>query len=147
VGATQGEPSASGEEQAEAGVRASGLGDAGEILDPRAKAQYRRRLEDLREALEEAERFNDRERAARARAEIEFLSQELASAVGLGGRDRKAASAVERARLNVTLAIRAALRRIAEHSPSLGRHLQTTLRTGKFCSYTPDPRVPISWIL
>jgi non-specific serine/threonine protein kinase len=77
--------------------------------------------------------------------EIEFLSHELASAVGLSGRNRKAASAVERARLNVTLAIKAALKRIAEQSPSLGRHLQSTLRTGKFCSYSPDPRAPISW--
>jgi eukaryotic-like serine/threonine-protein kinase len=145
VGAAQPEPSASGVEHAEAGLQASGLGDAGEILDAQAKAQYGRRLEDLRESLAEAERFNDQERAARARAEIELLSHELASAVGLGGRDRKAASAVERARLNVTLAIKAALRRIAENSPSFGQHLQTTLRTGKFCSYTPDPRVPISW--
>jgi class 3 adenylate cyclase len=145
VGAAQREPAASGGGHAEVGLEASGLGDAGEILDPRAKAEYGRRLEDLRETLEEAERFNDQERAARARAEIEFLSRELASAVGLGGRDRKAASAVERARVNVTLAIKAALRNISEQSPALGRHLQSTIRTGKFCCYTPDPRAPISW--
>jgi len=34
------------------------LGDAGMILDAEAKAQYRRRLDDLRAELEEAERFN-----------------------------------------------------------------------------------------
>jgi len=122
-----------------------GLGDAGAILDAEAKAQYRRRLEDLRAELEEAERFNDTGRATRNREEIEFLTEELARATGLGGRDRKAAAAAERARANVTMAIRAALKRIAEQSPSLGRHLAATIRTGKFCSYTPDPRLEISW--
>ncbi len=34
-------------------------GDAGEVLDARAKTEYRRRLEDLREELAEAERFGD----------------------------------------------------------------------------------------
>jgi len=121
------------------------LGDAGEVLDAEAKAQYRQRLGDLRAELEEAERFNDTERATRNREEIEFLTEELARATGLGGRDRKAASAAERARTNVTMAIRAALKRIAEQNPSLGRHFAATVRTGKFCSYTPDPRVTISW--
>src|SRR6185503_13444513 len=77
-------------------------GDAGVILDAQAKAEYRERLEDLREEADEAERFNDPERARRAREEIEFLSEELSRATGLGGRDRKAASTAERARLNVT---------------------------------------------
>src|SRR5262249_28037281 len=46
-------------------------GDAGELLDPAARAAYKRRLEDLRETLEEAQGFNDLERAARAEHEIE----------------------------------------------------------------------------
>ena len=93
----------------------------------------------------EAERFNDPGRATRDRAEIEILTEELARATGLGGRDRKAASAAERARANVTMASRAALKRIAEVSSSLGRHLAATIRTGKLCSYTPDPRLAIAW--
>src|SRR5204862_6810629 len=47
--------------------------DAGPLLDAAAKEMYRGRLEDLREDVEEAESFNDPERAARAREEIEFL--------------------------------------------------------------------------
>jgi tetratricopeptide (TPR) repeat protein len=121
------------------------LGDAGQLLDAQAKSTYRRRLQDLREEREEAERFNDRERVARAREEIEFLTDELARATGLGGRDRKAASAAERARQNVTMAIKATLRKLSANSPSLGRHLVATVRTGKFCSYTPDPASSVRW--
>jgi len=121
--------------------------DAGPILDPQAKAQYRARLDELEEELREAEQFNDRERTARAKEERELLAHELASAVGLGGRDRKAASDSERARINVTRAIKAVLDRIAENSRPLAEHFEATLRTGTFCSYTPDPRASLRWEL
>lgn len=99
----------------------------------------------LRSELAQAEEWNDTERASAARAELDFLKSELAAAVGLGGRDRHAASATERARISVTRAIRGALERIGSECPSLGRHLEATIRTGTYCSYTPDPRAPIRW--
>jgi tetratricopeptide (TPR) repeat protein len=114
------------------------LGDAGELLDATAKAAYKARVEELRAELEEAEGFNDPGRAAKARQELDFLVGELARAVGLGGRDRRAASHAERARLN-------AMANLARANPSLGRHLAATIRTGRYCSYTPDPRAPLTW--
>jgi tetratricopeptide (TPR) repeat protein/predicted ATPase len=129
---------------ADLGVRAD-LGDAGEVLDGRARAAYKARLDALREDLAEAERFNDPARAGTARQELDFLTSELARAVGLGGRGRKAASHAERARLNVTRAIRAVLRTLDRVHPSLAHHLSLTIRTGRYCSYTPDPRAPITW--
>jgi hypothetical protein len=120
-------------------------GDAGPALDAQAKAEYRSRLEDLRAELEEAEAFNDPERAARAREEMQFIAAELSSAVGLGGRDRRAASNAERARVNVTRALKREIRRIADEDAHLGRELETTVRTGTFCVYEPDPRRPVAW--
>jgi hypothetical protein len=121
------------------------LGDAGALLDATAKAAYKTRLAELQAELEEAESFNDPVRAANARAERDFLVGELARAVGLGGRDRRAGSHAERARLNATRAIRAAIANLARANPSLGRHLALTVQTGRYCSYTPDPRAPITW--
>jgi hypothetical protein len=121
------------------------LGDAGALLDATAKAAYKARLEELRAELEEAEGFNDPARAANARQERDFLVGELTRAVGLGGRDRRAVSHAERARLNATRAIRAAMANLARANPALGRHLSWTVRTGRYCSYTPDPRAPIAW--
>jgi hypothetical protein len=121
------------------------LGDAGELLDATAKAAYRARLVELRAELAEAEGFHDPARAAKAQQEIDVLVGELARAVGLGGRDRRAASHAERARLNATRAIRAAIANLAAANPSLGRHLAATVHTGRYCSYTPDPRAPITW--
>jgi hypothetical protein len=121
------------------------LGDAGALLDATAKAAYKARLGELRVELEEAEGFNDPARATRARQEMDFLVAELARAVGLGGRDRRAAAHAERARLNATRAIRAAMANLARVNPALGRHLAATIRTGRYCCYAPDPRVPITW--
>jgi hypothetical protein len=121
------------------------LGDAGFLLDAAAKAAYQSRIKELCAELDEADAFHDPARAAKIRAELDFLVGELAHAVGLGGRDRRAASHAERARLNVTRAIRAAMANLARDNPSLGRHLAATIRTGRYCSYTPDPHAPIKW--
>lgn len=122
-----------------------GLGDAGVLLDEKAKREYRQRLGDLRQEIEEAENFNDPERVAVLREEMDFLVAELSAATGLGGRNRKAASAMERARVAVTRAIKSTLKRIEQEHPELGHHLATTVRTGNFCSYVPDDRFPIHW--
>jgi tetratricopeptide (TPR) repeat protein len=121
------------------------LSDTGPVLDEQAKNAYRVRLQELEEELAEATSWADPVRATRARQEMQFLLGELAAAVGLGGRDRKAGSAAERARVNITRAIKAALSRISAHSPALAAHLDMTIHTGTFCSYTPDPRAPITW--
>jgi len=60
-------------------------------------------------------------------------------------RARRVGSPAERARVNITRAIKLALREIDEHHPALGRHLSTTIKTGTYCSYTPDVRMPITW--
>jgi hypothetical protein len=129
------------------GGAAGDLGDAGALLDAKAREQYRRRIGELREELAEAVRFNDTLRAARLRAELEALRDQLARAVGLGGRDRKAASHAERARLMVTKAIKASLARIRARDASLGRYLATSIRTGNCCAYDPGALPPVTWRL
>jgi hypothetical protein len=66
--------------------------------------------------------------------QTDFLVDEQARAAGLGGRDRRAASHAERARLNATRAIRAAMANLARANPALGRHLAATVRTGRYCA-------------
>jgi hypothetical protein len=128
-------------------VRARGSADTGPALDPQAKAAYRARISELQEEIDEADAFHDPERAVRAREELAFVSRELASAVGLGGRDRRTGSDAERARVNVTRAIRTALRRIADADAELGHRLGTAVRTGTYCVYAPERRDEVFWDL
>lgn len=129
---------------AESGLAAepsrTALGDAGEMLDARAKNAYRRRLAEIEDDIEQARTFGDMERAAQAGAERDFLVRELSRAVGLGGRSRRAASASERARVAVTRAIRQGMTRIGGHDAELGEHLDVAIRTGTYCAYDPDVR-------
>jgi hypothetical protein len=124
---------------------AAGFSDAGPVLDAHAKAQYKRRLDDLRQELNEAKQFNDLGRAVQAQDEMHAIAQHLACAVGLGGRDRKTSSDAERARSAVTKRVKKAIQRINEVIPSLGHHLAARIKTGYFFSYNPRPDRPVTW--
>jgi hypothetical protein len=43
--------------------------------------------------------------------------------------------------------VRQSMARIHQHHPPLGEHLDRTIRTGTYCAYLPDPRVPPVWKL
>ena len=118
-------------------------GDAGPVLDERARREYQARVRELQTEIDEASAGNDERRAERAEAELDALVQQLSSAFGLGGRARRAGSAAERARSAVAWRIRAAVKRIAEVHPELGRHLENAVRTGTWCCYRPD--TDVSW--
>jgi hypothetical protein len=118
----------------------------GEMLDRDARSAYRQRLLQLRAHVRRARARDDDKTIAALEPEIEFLSKELARGTGLGGRSRQAASAAERARINVTRTIRDAIRRIRQGDPALGHHLDNAVRTGTFCSYVPDAERPARWL-
>jgi tetratricopeptide (TPR) repeat protein len=125
----------------------SALGeDGGEPLDAQARAEYKQRLVELTEELEEAREFpHDEERVARIEDEIDQVTRELKSAFSLSGRSRNAGSAADQTRVNVTKNIGRALDQIEAKHESLGRLLKSTIRTGIFCSYQPDPHFPVAW--
>jgi AAA ATPase domain len=128
-----------------AGIHIGSLGDAGEMLDEQAKLAYRRRLSELREELEQAKELGNVGRAEKAEQEIDALTSELSRAVGLGGRNRRAASASERARQSISKTIKSVVERIAQSDARLGNIFSRCIKTGNFCSYQPDPHLPIAW--
>ncbi len=130
----------------QAGSEPSGASGHGvDMLDDRARAEYRRRLDDLDDDITEALALGDPERAARAGEERDFLVAELSAAVGLGGRSRRMGDDTERARKAVTMRVRNAVVRIGGVHPRLGRHLSLTVRTGMLCSYEPEE--PVEWVV
>jgi non-specific serine/threonine protein kinase len=118
-----------------------GLGVAGVVLDARGKAQYRERRDTLRVELAEAEADADVGRVERVRSELEALDRALASAYGLGGRSVRAVSAVERARVAATKAIRQTIAAIVPVHPRLAAHLDRAIKTGRFLAYRPETAV------
>jgi hypothetical protein len=133
------------EQLAERHLRTGAPEDAGEMIDAEAKGAYGRRLEELREELEEAKEFRNPERIAKAEDEIEALSRELSRGIGRGGRHRRAGSTSERARLSVTRAIKVATERVAQKHSRLAAHLSASIRTGTYCCYRPNPQSNADW--
>ena len=119
------------------------VGDAGPMLDREALRQYRKRLTDLNEELDDAEAKHDTERYGKRSTEREALLKELARATGLGGKPRQVGAATERARLNVTRTIRHAITQLATALPELAAHLDESLATGISCCY--EPRTNVVW--
>ena len=102
--------------------RAAVGGDAGAMLDATAKAAYGPRL-----------------------AELEAEADEVDATCDLARTEKVAASATERARQSVPRAVRGTMARLGQAHADLGAHLATTVRTGVYCAYASDPRVPITW--
>jgi hypothetical protein len=111
------------------------LGDAGEMLDQRARAEYRRRITELGAELDDAERCHDLGRTDAIRAEIDLIADELRTATAAHGRGRRASADIERLRLSITRRIRAAIEQITKHHPALGVHLAASVSTGYHCAY------------
>jgi hypothetical protein len=119
--------------------------DLGEAIDARARAEYRRRLEQLDSEIEEAADRADRGSLQRLQAERDFLIDELSRALGLGGRPRRAGEVHERARKAVSARIRLAIERLGADHPGLERHLANSVQTGTFCCYRPER--PTIWTM
>jgi hypothetical protein len=124
------------------GLAASG---AAPVLDSAASASYKRRLGELAAELDAADAAGDAARASPAEAERQWLLDELRRAAGLGGRVRRTTAESERARVNVTRTLHAALDRISAAAPQVGIHLRASIRTGTQCRYDPAPGGPARW--
>ena len=127
------------------GVDRRQLGGAGPAIDSQARLAYRHRIEELRAQADDALAADMIGTVERCQAEIDELVSQLSAAFGLGGRDRPTASAAERARLNVTRAMRAAIVRLVEVVPGPGAVLDRRLRTGTFCAYDGDDDDEFRW--
>ena len=117
------------------------------VLDDEARAAYRRRLVEVEADLEEARAHHDLAREELAERDRDYLLAELSQAVGLGGRPRLVGGSSERARTSVARSIRYAVSRLTEQHPELAAHLTTSVVTGTWCCYRPDPLTRISWTL
>ncbi len=115
------------------------------VLDDQARTAYQRRLAELTAEIEAADRLGNPRRADQAASEHRAVMDELKRAAGLGGRVRNISAEDERARVNVTRALRGAIEAVSLAAPRCGAHLEASIRTGRFCRYQPADATSISW--
>jgi tetratricopeptide (TPR) repeat protein len=117
------------------------------ILDDRAKREYADAIVSLKEQIEEADRFNESARASGLRDRLRWFLQEKKRAVGFRGKDRPVADPEERARTKIRKNFKAAVETIRRVHAPLGDYLEKRVKTGRFCSYNPDPNRAVAWAI
>ena len=115
------------------------------VFDEKAKSDFQRRILELQQEIAEAEELHNSNRSAELQTEYDRLLDHLARSVGLGQKTRTIASGTEKARTAVTWRIRHAIKKIGEFHPKLGKHLEISVKTGLFCSYSPENEV--TWMV
>lgn len=125
------------------GEDAVALGSAGEVLTAQTLRNYKGRISEIEEALQEAEANNDLGRKERLIEERDFFLKELGRSTGLRGRKREASSDRERHRQAASKAIHRALKAIKKEHEPLWQHLKNSIKVGEYLSYQPDQ--PTSW--
>ncbi|OQA29867.1 MAG: hypothetical protein BWY59_00051 [Verrucomicrobia bacterium ADurb.Bin345] len=122
----------------------SWAGHVGPVIDEQAKRQYRARLQQIEEEMEDAGFLHDDARLATLTQEKEVLQREIFAAVGTQGKIRMAANGAEKASDAVSKAIRRATDLIGAEHPRLARHLRDAIKRGYTLSYEPES--PVVWL-
>jgi len=109
-----------------------------ERIDARAKAEFKRRLEEINERLDDAQEFQNDDEIARLEDERDKIFADLRSATGIGGKIRTEPRAVKRPRQAAAMGITRAFGNIEAVHPGLARHLRASIRLGTSVSYEPE---------
>ena len=116
-----------------------------ESIDQKTKKAYENRIKELSQELDEAELSNQIEKTAALREEYDTILEQLTQSLGLSGKARKVGSTVEKARSAVTWRIRNGIKKIGQVHPELAKHLSSSIKTGTYCSYSPE--LDVNWTL
>ena len=108
------------------------------VIDQQAINQYKQRLLDIIEQKPAAAEAGDESAYKNLEQEEEAILQSLSQSMGLNGAARAFNNPTEKARKAVAARLRTALKKIVSAHPDLGDHLEMALKTGNFCSYSPD---------
>jgi len=124
----------------------NGLRDAGPVADKQAIKEYRERIKEIDQEIEEVKMNKDIGHIEHLETERESVLKAIRAACGLGKSGRKALSISESARATITMAIKSAIKKIGQHDPDLSTYLQQTIETGSICKYSSSPAKQVRWI-
>lgn len=109
-----------------------------EILDSKAKKEYKERLNEIDKELEEANKNNDIGQIEKLEEEKQAIVDELKNATAIKGKPRHFSDEPEKARKMITEAIKRSLEAIKEHDKDLYEYLDKHIKTGTTFFYNPE---------
>lgn len=108
------------------------------VLDKVALLEFRLRLADIEDEKRQAADAGEEDSYQQLEQEQDSITEALRQGLSLGGRQRQFAGAAEKARKATSARIRSTIKRIAAIHPELAEHLNSTIRTGNYCSYSTE---------
>ena len=127
----------------ENGLATSSTDDRQPVMDAKYEQDIRAKLEGLDEERDRMTVLENYVRVAEIEDKKDEIIRQLQSAKGLHGKSRIFANQNERCRKRVTEAIRTSLVKLRTNHKELGEHLDASIKTGGYCSYTSQEE--ISW--
>jgi hypothetical protein len=121
------------------------LGDAGELLDARARTEYRREIGPLHSDIDDALQFGNDVRAAVLQEQLDQLSRQLLAAFGSRRARPPSRLGVGASPRQRDPCFRAATARLIDEFPDPGLILDRRIRTGRYCAYEPLTDDPVRW--
>lgn len=112
-----------------------------EMIDEKARKQYKERILNIQDELEEAELVSDFARLETLQEEYDSILDMISKSIDHKGRIRRTGNTHEKARSAITWRIRSAIARIEQFHPSLGTHFSNAVKTGTLCTYKPDKEI------
>jgi len=117
----------------------------GEAITPKTRKNLTERLETLSAERTKAEEEGDSYEITRINSETEVIRRYLDRATDIMGRTRKLGSETEKRRKSITKAINRCMEKLKDLNTNLWAHLDKSLHTGNYFSYSPDQS--INWKL
>ena len=118
-----------------------------EVIDEQAKMEYEKRIKQLHEKIECADKVKEKEVIQEMKQELNDLQSFLKKNTGLRGKSRKFASPSEQARTSIRNAIMRSLEKIKECNMPLYEYFKITIKTGYECMYQPPSENYPQWVL
>jgi len=111
------------------------LDDNYKITDSDASKAYDKRIHQLTDDLEIAEETDNKARQAEIKEEIHSLTDAKAL------NQKKFSGPSEKNRKSTSKAINQAINQIKKNIPALGLHFRNSIRSGYYCSYSPERKI------
>jgi len=110
-------------------------------IDNKALSQYRQKITELKDDIEEAQEFNDIETESSLREALDFIQAEIYKNTSNSGKPKNINAAEKKVKDAVSRNIRNAISKLHAKYPELASHLTAHISTGKECTYSPDKKV------
>jgi hypothetical protein len=115
-----------------------------EDLPDEARCRLQDSLREMKEELAALEVSGEQGLAFEKRQEIKQVQEYLRQA-SFRGHKKRSSDGYEKARKRVSVGIARTIADLQAEHPALARHLDNSIRTGKYCRYAPE--TDVTWIL